>query len=236
MLKINIGNKHKRLFLLQRNAYLSKTQTKIRKLLGRYLFTNIFINFFNPISNINSKLNNEISLEFNELKPFLPNQVKKVADIGCGLGIIDIFLYFHYAQSPQFTLIDKNFIEKKVSYGFNKQGQFYNNFQTTIDFLESHGLKKNSIITFDKDNIDKIDIKFDLVISLLSMGYHYPLTQYLRFLKKNTHQDTVFIFDIAKEYNKISDIRSLFNEVEIIKESEEIRHNYIRICCKKLLK
>ena len=234
MIKINIENKEKKLFLLQRNKYLSKKQKKIKKLFGRFLFTNLFVNFFNPLSNINSQLNNDIIQEFDELKPFLPEQVKEVIDIGCGLGIIDIFLNYHYSNNIKFTLIDKNHIENKVSYGYEKVGQFYNNFKTTIEFLIKHGLKKKYIDVFEKDNLSQINTKFDLVISLLSMGYHYPLNQYLKFLKKNTHKDTIFIFDIAHEYNNLRDIRRLFGKVEVIKESQEIRHNYSRICCRML--
>lgn len=235
MWKIKIKFKHKRYFLLQRNNYLSSFQKKIRRLFGRYLFTNFFIFFFNSISRINSKLDKESKIEFNELINFLPKKINNVVDIGSGLGIINIFLERHFTNNINFILIDKNRIEKKVSYGFCSDGEFYNNFNLTADFLKNHGIDMNKIKLIDADKKNIINDKFDLVISLLSMGYHYPINQYLSFLKKNTHKNTVFIFDVAFENKEINKLSQLFKIVEIVKQSKEVRHNYIRVCCRELL-
>ena len=223
-----------RYFLLQRNNYLSPFQKKIRKLFGRFLFTNFFI-FFNSISRINSKLDKESKIEFNELINFLPSKINNVVDIGSGLGIINIFLEKHFTNKINFTLIDKNRIEKKVTYGFCTEGEFYNNFSLTADFLKNNGINMNQIKLIDSDDKNIINNKFDLVISLLSMGYHYPINQYLSFLKKNTHINTIFIFDVSLENEEINKISQLFKIVEIIKKSKEVRHNYIRVCCRELL-
>ena len=235
MEKINIKYKHMRYFLLQRNNYLSPFQKKIRKLFGRFLFTNFFIFFFNSTSRINSKLNKESKIEFNELINFLPSKINNVVDIGSGLGIINIFLEKHFTNKINFTLIDKNRIEKKVTYGFCTEGQFYNNFSLTADFLKNNGINMNQIKLIDSDDKNIINNKFDLVISLLSMGYHYPINQYLSFLKKNTHINTIFIFDVAFENEEINIISQLFKNVETVKKSKEVRHNYIRVCCRELL-
>ncbi len=235
MEKINIKYKHKRYFLLQRNNYLSPFQKKIRKLFGRFLFTNFFIFFFNSTSRINSKLDKESKIEFNELINFLPSKIYNVVDIGSGLGIINIFLEKHFTNKINFTLIDKNRIEKKVTYGFCNEGEFYNNFSLTADFLKNHGINMNQIKLIDSDDINIINNKFDLVISLLSMGYHYPINQYLSFLKKNTHKNTIFIFDVSFENEEINKISQLFKIVEIVKKSKEVRHNYVRVCCRELL-
>jgi len=234
--KILIKKKHKKYFLLQRNNYLTSIQKKIRKIFGRYLFTNFFINFFNPISKINYKLNNEFESEFKQLIKYLPNKVENVADIGCGLGIINILINNHFNKKIDFTLIDRDKIESKVSYGFDPKGQFYNNFKLTSDLLIGNGIKKERLNLIDVNNKNNLTTKFDLVISLLSMGYHYPITQYLKFFIKNTHKKTIFIFDIANEHTKFEEISKIFVSTQIIKHSSEIRHNYTRICCKGLIK
>ena len=51
MKDILLKNKHKKYFLLQSNEIFSDKQKKIRKIFGRYLFTNIFVSYFNPIKN-----------------------------------------------------------------------------------------------------------------------------------------------------------------------------------------
>ena len=234
MKKIILKNHHKKYFLLQRNAYLSDFQKVLRKKLGRYLFTNLFVNYFNPIKNINNKLNKDFKLEFDAISKFFPKEVDSMLDIGSGLGIIDIFISYYFNNNLNITLIDKNRIEKKVSYGFNAKGQFYNNFDLTLDFLKSNGLDDERIDFVDADSKDSINKNFDLVISLLSMGYHYPINQYLKMLRSNTNKNTVFIFDIADEYTGLDLIKNTFGSVDIIYKSKEIRHNYLRVCCKYL--
>ena len=231
MINITLKQNHKKYFLFQRNEYLSKKQIKVRKLLGRYLFTKVFINFFNSLSSINKKLNENFNNEFNELKKYLPNKALNILDIGAGLGVINLYLNEHYKKSVNFTLIDKNFIEKKVYYGFNDKGQAYNNFKITEDFLTSNNLDHKKLSILDADTNFSSILQYDLVISLISMGYHYPVSQYFSFFKTNTHKKTKFIFDIAKEYNNLEEIFNLFDTVKIIHESDLPRHNYIRICC-----
>ena len=142
MKDIILNNRHKKCFLLQRNHFLSNAQKNIRKLFGRYLFTNLFVFFFNPIEKLNHKLNQEFRLEFNEMFNYLPKNINNVLDIGSGLGIINIFINDNFNNDVDFTLIDKNYIEKKVSYGFDEKGQFYNDFNVTLNFLTINGNKK----------------------------------------------------------------------------------------------
>ena len=236
MKTIKLKNKYKRYILLQRNSYLSNFQKKIRKIFGRYLFTNFFVNYFNPISRINDKLNKDFDYEFNNMSNFLPKKSNYILDIGSGLGIIDVYINNFYNNIPEFTLIDKSHVEKKVSYGFNVNGQFYNNFDLTLDFLEYQGLDSKKIDLVDANLKNNINKNFDLVVSLLSMGYHYPITQYLETLRNNTNIDTVFIFDIANEYTNLNSIKKIFKSVDIIYKSQLIRHNYLRVCCKYLKK
>lgn len=231
MRDIILKNKHKKYLLLQRNQYLSNTQKRLRKLFGRYLFTNLFILFFNPIEKLNHKLNQDFNEEFNEISNYLPKKNQNVLDIGSGLGIINIFINDYYNSIIDFTLIDKDYTEKKVSYGFDKKGQFYNNFYATRDLLTSNGISKEKLNIINVESKHTINKKFDLVISLLSLCYHYPIEQYLDIFKKNTHRNTKFIFDIAKEYNDYVEISKMFYSIKIIKHSTELRHNYLRVCC-----
>ena len=230
MKDILLKNKHKKYFLLQRNEFFSDKQKKIRKIFGRYLFTNIFVSYFNPIKNLNIKLNQEFKKEFDEIINYLPQKSQNILDIGSGLGIINIFLNNFY-EDAYFTLIDKNYVEKKVLYGFDERGQFYNDFNITFDFLKSNGIKEEHLDLVNVDSIKKINKKFDLVISLLSLGYHYPLQQYIEFLKKNSHKKTVFIFDLAEEYNDFTIITKMFYHTTIIKKNSSVKQSYNRLCC-----
>ena len=84
---------------------------------------------------------------------------------------------------------------------------WYNNLLTTKHFLEANNIKKDKINIYDVDKDELIDLKYDLVISLVSWGYHYPLETYIDYLKKNATNKTIFIFDIAAEYISIEDVK-----------------------------
>ena len=91
----------KKLLLLQRNELLSKKQFFLRKKLGRYLFTNYIINLF-QLKNLEEKTFQLFKKDFLEIKNYLPSNVSNIMDIGCGLGILNIFLNKHYNNFPTF--------------------------------------------------------------------------------------------------------------------------------------
>jgi hypothetical protein len=49
----------------------------------------------------------------------------------------------------------------------------------------------------DCDNIDiDADIKFDLICSYLSCGFHYPLSTYYDLIQRHSHSNTKYVFDL----------------------------------------
>ena len=69
--------------------------------------------------------------------------------------------------------------------------------------------------------------KFDLIISLLSLDYHYDFNLYIDYLKKVSTDKTKIIFDtIRAEYFK-----NIFNYVEIIRTDHNTVHKSKRIIC-----
>ena len=52
------------------------------------------------------------------IKKYLPKNPLKILDIGCGLGILDIFLFCHYYANPniKFYLCDKNISVLKIHF------------------------------------------------------------------------------------------------------------------------
>ena len=76
---------------MQRNELLSEKQKYLRKRFGRFFFSNFLINFYQieEIEKNSSKLFHD---EIDKIKNFLPYNLQNIMDIGCGLGIINIFL------------------------------------------------------------------------------------------------------------------------------------------------
>ena len=69
MLKnFSIDKNMAKLILFQRTELLNSFQKKIRKIFGRYLFTNFMIKYFLNVKKIGSIYYNRMLEEFNEIK------------------------------------------------------------------------------------------------------------------------------------------------------------------------
>ena len=230
-MKVKINKRHQKFLLLQRIDLISDKQRIIRKKFGRFLFTNFFIHFFIPQKEIEKKINEEFLKEFNSIKNYLPKSSKNILDIGCGLGVINIFLNDYYSKKSYFTLIDKNYVDKKVIYGFNKNSESYNKLEITKDFLILNGFKTEQLQLINADKNFEINKKYELIISLFSMGYHYPIENYFYMIKKTSTKSTKVIFDLSLEYNELNKVKKYFNKVVIIKNDNEVKQNYLRLLC-----
>ena len=229
---ISLNRISKKLLLLQRNELLSKKQNWLRKRFGRLIFTNIFVNYF-QIQDIEKRTEELFRREIESIKDYLPKNVENIMDIGCGLGIINIYLNQIYNNQPNFFLLDKNRIDKEIKYGFSSEYESYNDLNQTKNLLLNNNINSLNIIDVEKDI--KIENKIDLVISLKSMGYHYPIDQYLKLFSTCCDDNTRFIFDVSEGYYNASLLKKYFDVVDIIYEEKSI-HSLKRLFCTKFKK
>ena len=229
---LSLNRISKKLLLLQRNELLSKKQNWLRKRFGRLIFTNIFVNYF-QIQDIEKRTEELFRREIEAIKDYLPKNVENIMDIGCGLGIINIYLNQIYNNQPNFFLLDKNRIDKEIKYGFSSEYESYNDLNQTKNLLLNNNI--NSLHTIDVEKDIKIENKIDLVISLKSMGYHYPIDQYLKLFSTCCDDNTCFIFDVSEGYYNASLLKKYFDVVDIIYEEKSI-HSLKRLFCTKFKK
>ena len=226
---IKLNRKSKKLLLLQRNELLTETQKWLRKKFGRFLFTNLLINYFQ-----NKKLEkNTESLFLTEIetfKKYLPHSAKNIMDIGCGLGLINIYLNSIYTKNITFFLLDKNRIDKKIKYGFSSNYESYNDLSETKNLLSNNSINLEQINLFDVEKTINIEEKIDLVISLKSMGYHYPFELYLKLFNKCCDENTLFIFDLSKVYFDHNELQKYFKKIQVIYQEDSI-HPLRRVIC-----
>ena len=233
-MRVKINKRHQKLLLLQRIDLISEKQRTIRKKFGRFLFTNFFVNFFISQKEIENKINDEFLKEFNSIISYLPKSSKNILDIGCGLGVINIHLNDYYSKKSYFTLIDKNYVDKKVAYGFNNNSESYNKLEITKDFLMLNNFKSDQLELINIDENFTINKKYELIISLFSMGYHYSIKNYIDIIKKISTKSTKVIFDLSTEYNELNEVKKYFNKVVIIKNDNEVKQNYLRLLCSEI--
>jgi len=221
-----------RLVVLQRIELANSFFQKIRKLFGRYIFSNLITKYFLNSKIVGKKYYNVMSNEFLNLKNFIEPSDKLVLSIGGGIGGLESIINQNQ-EDKQFFFIERNYISKKVKYGWSgmDNDEAYNSLEIQKNFLIMNGMDLKQINIFDYDNDKLPEIKFDIVISLLSLDYHYDFNLYKDYLKKISKPETKIIFDtIRADYFK-----NIFKNIEIIKFDTNTVHKSKRIICNKFI-
>ena len=220
-----------RLIVLQRIELLSSFLKRIRKIFGRYFFSNFITKYFLNTKAIGKDYYIRMEDELRSFEKYINSDDVNILSIGGGIGGLELIINKNFSINF-FDFIERNFISKKVVYGWSDNNtEAYNNLTIQKNFLIKNGLPilKFKIYDYDKETLPSK--KFDLVISLYSLDYHYDFTIYLEYLKNNTHKDSKIIFDtIRPDYFK-----NIFNEVVILQNRSKAIHSSKRVMCSNFL-
>ena len=226
-MQFNLKKNMSRLILFQRNEIMTASQKKLRKLFGRYLFTQFF-SYFND-KDLISKEYYKVSLkEYLFLKNFFRGADKNVLSIGGGVGGVESIILSRH-KNFNLDMIERNFISTKIKYFWNPN-EAYNKLSLTKEFINLNS-NNNNFEIFDFKNLDLIKKKYDFIFSLYSMDYHYDLKIYKSFLKKNSHKQTFFIFDTIRA----KDLKNIFKHVQVLENVHKEIHSHSRVLCKEIL-
>ncbi|MBU6231443.1 MAG: class I SAM-dependent methyltransferase [Patescibacteria group bacterium] len=160
-----------------------------------------------------------IEQEYNEIQPYLPPTAKKILDIGCGVGGIDALLAQRYPDAEIF-LFDETTTDKKIHYGFEKKGSFYNSLDVAKDLVEKNG---GHHVTSWPVSRGFPKEKFDLVVSIMSWGAHYPVDTYLDDVYEGLNPGGIVITDLRNGTDGLDLFKSRFRSVMIISENRKSR-------------
>lgn len=168
--------------------------------------------------------------EYEQIIPFLPKEVENILDIGCGTGGIDAFFYRNYGSTKRVTLYlaDRERTDNDIYYGFWSTGSAYNSLALSRWFLHRQGVPLENIEMFDVDSTPLPgEVTFDLIVSLRSWGFHYPVTTYLDYVRTHLGRSGAAILDCRRGTDGLEILRSHFT-VTIIDE----HHKYVRVGCR----
>ena len=227
-----VSKKAARLIVLQRIELISSSLKKIRKIFGRFLFSSFITKFFLNEKLIGESYHNIMLNEFSTIEKFINKEDNLFLSIGGGLGGLELIINEKF-DNRIYHFIERNFISKKVKYGWGgmTNSEAYNDLNLQKNFLETNGLKNEQINIYDYDKDDLPNIKFDLVISLLSLDYHYDFDIYINYLKKISKPNTRIIFDTIRADH----FKGIFKNVEIIKTYDDTVHKSKRIICSQFI-
>ena len=232
MITFNLPKDAARLIVLQRIELINPFFAKLRKFFGRYLFSNVITKYFLNSKLIGRKYFEVMSKEFSTIEKFIDPNKKFFLSIGGGLGGLELIINQNF-KNKNYYFIERNYISKKVKYGWGgmENQEAYNDLDLQKNFLEMNEMTKDQIKIFDYDKDNLPEKKFDVIISLLSLDYHYDFNIYLEYLKKVSKSNTKIIFDtIRAEYFK-----NIFSKVEIIRSDTSTVHKSKRIICSQFL-
>lgn len=130
-------------------------------------------------TDISTQYGEELQRTYDTFKSYLPANVNHILDIGSGMAGIDVFVGRRYPKAT-IHLLDKQGVSPTINAGFNRtadQFAHYNDFDGAIELLRENGLY-NPILTYDMNRVAYPQQPYDVVISLLSWGFHYPIHTY----------------------------------------------------------
>ena len=112
-----LPNKAARLVVLQRIELVGIVLKKIRKLFGRYFFSNFITKYFLNSAKIGDEYYKIMQDEFLTIKKFINNDDNLFLSIGAGVGGLEAIINQNL-PGKNYYFIEKNYISKKVKYGW----------------------------------------------------------------------------------------------------------------------
>ena len=223
-----LPKKAARLIVLQRIELAGNILKKIRKLFGRYFFSNFITKYFLNSVKIGNEYYKIMHDEFLTIKKFISDDDNLFLSIGAGVGGLEAIINQNLPEKNYF-FIEKNYISKKVKYGWTGQSksEAYNSLDIQKEFLLANKMNDQqiNIIDFDAGNLPMK--KFDIITSFFSLDYHYDFHLYSDYLKKVSKKNTKIIFDTIRA----DFFKKIFKNVEIIKSRSDTVHKSSRIMC-----
>jgi SAM-dependent methyltransferase len=171
---------------------------------------------------VKARYDADMRSEYASIRQALPAMCSSVLDIGCGVAGIDAFIYRHYGhQLIDFYLLDKTAVAKAVYYMFKPTGAFYNSLDVAQELLIRNGVPRDAVHALEANASYTIptDASFNVVLSLLSWGFHYPVATYLKAVQARLATNGVVILDVRKATDGLATLRRHFRQVDVIHET-----------------
>lgn len=223
--------------LFQRTGYLTFTRHPLYRTFKKIVPFSLYNQLVHKEARkrsgtIKSLYTADMEKEYLSIQNALPPSLDSILDIGCGVAGVDVFLARHYAsQCPEFYLLDKTHIENRVFYGFKPAGSFYNSLQVAKDLLAANQIDPSRVHTIEAtpQNEIPVDTNVDLIISLISWGYHYPVQTYLENAYNLLAEKGTLIIDVRKNTPGLEQLKNKFKNLEIIIDHKK----YVRVLAQK---
>lgn len=172
---------------------------------------------------------------FQTLSQYLEHSPDTLLDIGCGLAFES--RQFNQQHGTRLWLLDGNFDDNDqnkllVQARYNRDAKdfaFYYNLDVLENKLIEMGTQNYTLVDAGRIDLPE-DLRFDLITSWMSCGFHYPVNTYRDLVKKHSHAHTVIVMDLRRDTHT-GDIllESGVEIVEILQQRRKYATCHIRL-------
>lgn len=155
----------------------------------------------------------DIEATFEKMRPFLPEQADSIVDVGGGLGGMAARLLRHYGTDAGVIVYEREGDAGSKIGWHDSAAEFgaYNSHHLTSLFLETNGGHAHTAGVQLAGDDPFPPGPHQLVVSLLSMGFHYPVETYLQEIYDSLAPGGVLIFD-ARHGTSLEACREMFKQ------------------------
>lgn len=164
--------------------------------------------------------NRDMALEYAEILPYLPAHARTILDVGCGVGGIDVLLHRHYGRAKLY-LVDRTQTNDTVYYAFREHSAFYNSLEVTRGLLVRNRIPEADLHFREVGDEPRLNVPeaIDLVISLISWGFHYPVSTYIHQVHALLRPGSRVILDVRKGTDGKAQLEARFPRVTTISDA-----------------
>jgi SAM-dependent methyltransferase len=219
-----------RYLALQRTAYQHPINRVFRRLRLGKLYDSYILPRLEGLrsSELSACYQRDLEAEYRSIADALPPAASDVLDIGCGLAGIDLYLYLHYHAQINLHLLDRDGISD-IYYGFNSKGAFYNSLAVARSLLQDNGVAARHVHTYEvmRDRFPSAP-QFQLVLSLISWGYHYPISTYVSEVRAQLVAGGTLIVDVRRGTTGRAELEEAF-QTRAVCLKQEVKYERLKL-------
>lgn len=137
-----------------------------------------------------------------------------ILDIGCGLAGADLIIKRN-VPNVDIVLFDLDRVDAAVKYGYSREPSAYNTRQAVEEFYQLNGADAPIYVSEYP-----AAMQFDVIMSLISYGFHYPVETYLDQVMATLRPGGRLVLDIRKDSGQVKLLRQFFPNVALIDETK----------------
>jgi hypothetical protein len=155
----------------------------------------------------------DVREEFEKITAYVGERpVNRMVDIGCGHALIDLLFWRRYRCHIHLVDIERT---GATHHDYRETGAGYASLDAARQFLVANGVPAESIKTTNPTRQKLQDGGVDLVLSMISAGFHYPISTYTGFALEALSPGGILMFDAREGTGQEAELTA-FAQIEVV--------------------